>query len=162
MERDYALFSSLWEKYHPELLKYLYNRMGNRFDAEDVLQTTALKAAGSFCRLKDLSKAKPWFFAIATHAMNDFYRDRVQTVSIEEMPCPPADDAGEAQSYAELKLAFFSYVKKLPFLKQNLIYLYMQNTLTVKEIAKILHIGYSTARKWLAEIKDFLSAELLK
>jgi transposase len=36
----------------------------------------------------------------------------------------------------------------------------MQKTLTLKEIAKVLNIGYSTARKWLLEIKDELSDEI--
>jgi|GEM_PF-3206649 len=132
--------------------------MHNQHDAEDVLQTTALKAARNFHNLKNQKDAKTWLFSIATNTMNDHFRKFSGQVSIDQIP--EAASADVANDYSDLKLTLYTYLEKLPLEKQNLFFLYMQKTLTLKEIAKVLGIGYSTARKWLLEIKDELSDEI--
>lgn len=132
--------------------------MHNQHDAEDVLQTAALKAARSFHNLKSQKDAKTWLFSIATNTMNDHFRRFGAQISIEQLP--EAASAEAANDYSDLKLTLNNYLEKLPLEKQNLFFLYMQKTLTLKEIAKVLKIGYSTARKWLLEIKEELSDEI--
>lgn len=160
MKRDYELFSSLWEKYHSELYRYIYCHLNNRFDSEDILQTAALKAAKNFYQLKNIDKAKTWFFTIATNTLRDYYRKKKVDVCVEDASCSFTDTGDE--SYIDLKLSLNERLKKLPVQKQNLIDLYIQDSFTLKEIAKILNIGYSTARKWMDEIKDCLYEDLLQ
>jgi RNA polymerase sigma factor (sigma-70 family) len=90
--------------------------------------------------------------------MNDHFRKFGGQISIDQLP--EAASAEVANDYSDLKLTLYTYLEKLPLEKQNLFFLYMQKTLTLKEIAKVLNIGYSTARKWLLEIKDELSDEI--
>ncbi len=158
MKSSYDLFASIWEQHHVPLYKYLYSRMMNQYDAEDVLQTTALKAARNFHKLKNTKDAKQWLFSIATNAMNDHFRRNSAKVSIEQLP--EVISAENVSSFSDLKFTLRTYLEKLPAEKQNLFYLYMQKTLNLKEIAGVLDIGYSTARKWLQEIKDELTEEL--
>jgi RNA polymerase sigma-70 factor (ECF subfamily) len=158
MKSSYDLFASIWEQHHIPLYKYLFSRMSNQYDAEDVLQTTALKAARNFHNLKNLKDAKTWLFSIATNAMNDQFRRNGTNVSIEHLPEVIAADS--TNGFSDLKFTLYTYLDKLPAQKQNLFYLYMQKTLNLKEIAGVLGIGYSTARKWLQEMKDELTEEL--
>lgn len=158
MKSTYELFASIWETHHLSLYKYLYSRMSNQHDAEDVLQTTALKAAQNFHKLKNMKNAKTWLFAIATNAMNDHYRKSGSEISFEQLPEITSADA--SSNYIDLKLTVYTCLKKLPVEKQNLFFLYIQKSLTLKEIAGVLNIGYSTARKWLQEIKDDLAHEI--
>jgi len=158
MKSNYDLFASIWEQNHISLYKYLYSRMHNQHDAEDVLQTTALKAARNFHALKNTKDAKTWLFSIATNAMNDHFRKYGAQVSLDQVPEAVSAEVGN--DYSDLKLTLYAYLEKLPLEKQNMFFLYMQKTLTLKEIAKVLNIGYSTARKWLLEIKDELSDEI--
>ena len=160
MKRDFDVFATLWERYHGDIYRYLHTRLQNTWDVEDALQTTALKAAGSFDRLKDEKKAKSWFFAIAVNVIHDFYRKRKTEISIEAFPNIIADGDDRTQQYSDVRITVYEYVKKLPSVKQNLFFLYIQKSLTVKEIAKALDIGYSTARKWLSEIKDELAERI--
>lgn len=132
--------------------------MSNQYDAEDVLQTTALKAARNFHKLKSMKDAKTWLFSIATNAMNDHYRRTNEKVSIDQLP--EAASAESVSGYSDLKFTLHHYLERLPAEKQSLFHLYMQRTLNLKEIAGVLNIGYSTARKWLQEIKDDLAQEL--
>ncbi len=122
------------------------------------MQTTALKAARNFHKLKNMKDAKQWLFSIATNAMNDHYRKSGAKVSIDQIP--EAASAESVSGYSDLKFTLHNYLEKLPAEKQSLFYLYLQKALTLKEIAGVLDIGYSTARKWLQEIKDDLSEEL--
>lgn len=158
MKSSYDLFASIWEQHHIPLYKYLYSRMLNQYDAEDVLQTTALKAARNFHKLKNTKDAKQWLFSIATNAMNDHFRRNSAKVSLEQLP--EVVSAENVSGFSDLKFTLHSYLEKLPTEKQNLFYLYMQKTLNLKEIAGVLDIGYSTARKWLQEIKEDLTQEL--
>jgi len=158
MKSSYDQFSSIWAQHHVSLYKYLFSRIADQYDTEDVLQTTALKAARSFHQLKNPKDAKTWLFAIATNAMNDHFRRKDDDVSFEKLAGMISVESEDA--YSDLKFSLVKYLKNLPAAKQNLFYLYMQKTLTVKEIAKVLDIGYSTARKWLAEMQEDLLTEL--
>ena len=62
MRSDYNAFSDIWKANHTALYKYLLTRIGNQYDAQDVLQKTALKADSSFHKLNDKSKPKKWLF----------------------------------------------------------------------------------------------------
>lgn len=158
MNSSYDLFASIWAHHHISLYKYLFSRMSNQHDAEDVLQTTALKAAKNFHKLKNVKDAKTWLFTIATNAMNDHYRRYGAQVSIEQLP--EMTSSASDSDYSDLKFTLYACLEKQTTAKQNLFYLYMQKTLSLKEIARILNIGYSTARKWLTEIKSELSDEI--
>lgn len=160
MKSNYELFASIWEQYHISLYKYLFSRMHNQHDAEDVLQTTALKAARSFHNLKHQKDAKTWLFSIASNTMNDHFRRFGSQVFLNQLPEAASEDV--ANDYSDLKLTLYTYLGRLPVEKQNLFFLYMQKTLTLKEIAKVLGIGYSTARKWLLEIRDELFDEIFE
>lgn len=160
MKSNFDLFAPIWEIYHLDLYKYLYSRMANQYDAEDVLQTTALNAARKFHKLKSPKVAKTWLFSIATNAMNDFYRNATIRKSHEAMLEIGVAAGEDTQEFSELKLTVSGYVDTLPPEKQNFFYLYMQKVLTLKEIADILNIGYSTARKWLVAIKEDLTEEI--
>ena len=158
MRSDYNAFSDIWKAHHTALYKYLLTRIGNQYDAEDVLQTTALKAASSFHLLKDKAKAKTWLFCIATNAMNDHFRERTKTTSLpQDYANTPSE---EQQGYSDLKLSVDAYVAKLPLQRQSLFYIYVQGMFTIREIAKITGLGYSTARKWLNEMRADLSSLL--
>lgn len=158
MRSDYNAFSDIWKANHTALYKYLLTRIGNQYDAEDVLQTTALKAASSFHMLKDNSKAKTWLFCIATNAMNDHFREQSKTTSMpQDYVNSPSD---EQHGFSDLKLSVDAYVGTLPLQRQSLFYLYVQGTFNIREIAKITGLGYSTARKWINEMREDLS-ELL-
>ena len=51
LEGDESAFSTLHDKYRPQLLLYGFRQMGNRYDAEVLVQETFMKA---FEHLEDL------------------------------------------------------------------------------------------------------------
>lgn len=58
------------------LLAFLERRLGNRTDAEDVLQTAFLRLASRRASLRDEDKVVPWFYQTMRNLLIDHYRAR--------------------------------------------------------------------------------------
>ncbi len=53
---------------------FLAKRLGNRADAEDVLQDFCLRVITRRDQLRDVGRMDAWFYSILRSALNDFYR----------------------------------------------------------------------------------------
>ncbi len=77
-------------------LRFLEGRIGNRADAEDVLQVAFVKLMERGDSLRDQEKLVPWFYQLLRNLIADHYRHRGATVRMEE-----ALTAGMAQTAAQ-------------------------------------------------------------
>ena len=77
----------LRENYRP-LERFVTFRIGNREDAEDVIQEICIAAFQGFSSLNDISNFKSWLIGIARHKCNDYYRSKAKSaeVSFENIP----------------------------------------------------------------------------
>ncbi len=64
-------------------LQFLERRLGNRADAEDLLQTAFLKLVAQGDSLRDEEKLVPWFYELLRNLMVDHYRHRDATARME-------------------------------------------------------------------------------
>ena len=71
----------LRENYRP-LERFVKFRIGNREDAEDVIQEICLAAFQNSSSLNDVSNFKPWLIGIARHKCNDYYRSKAKSAEI--------------------------------------------------------------------------------
>ncbi|MFQ5826149.1 MAG: RNA polymerase sigma factor [Dehalococcoidia bacterium] len=69
-------FSAIYDEFSPRLHTYAYHLLGNRQDAEDVIQETFLKALQSLHQLRDSDRLESWLYAIASHRCLDLLRRR--------------------------------------------------------------------------------------
>lgn len=60
-----------WEQHEGELRGWLIKRLGNRADAEDMLQNLFLKALKQETAFCDMSNARAWLFQVARNALID-------------------------------------------------------------------------------------------
>ncbi|NIN95435.1 MAG: hypothetical protein GTO49_10760, partial [Anaerolineae bacterium] len=65
-------------------LTFLEQRLGNRADAEDLLQTAYLRAVAEAGTLHDEQKVVPWFYQLLRNLLVDHYRRRAATARLEE------------------------------------------------------------------------------
>ena len=79
---DMERFEILLEKEYGALQRYVRFRIGDRFDADDVLQETCLAAYNCFSDLKDVSAFKPWLLGIARHKCDDHFRQKAKRMEI--------------------------------------------------------------------------------
>src|SRR5688572_30080314 len=66
-------------------LAFIRRRVGEG-PAEDIFQSSLLKAVESFDSLRDESRLAPWFYAILRNAITDFYRRQARQNETEWVP----------------------------------------------------------------------------
>ncbi len=65
-------------------LTFLEERLGNRADAEDLLQTAYVRAVAGGGTLRDEEKIVPWFYQLLRNLLVDHHRHRAATARLEE------------------------------------------------------------------------------
>ncbi|UCH22884.1 MAG: sigma-70 family RNA polymerase sigma factor [Deltaproteobacteria bacterium] len=61
---------------HRRFLKFLTHRMGNTFDAEEILQAAFLKSVKKSDSIRDSESVQAWFYRLLRNAVIDYYRHR--------------------------------------------------------------------------------------
>ncbi len=148
-------FEQKWIENFAALSKYVYCHIYNKNDVEDILQQTAIKAITNRDSLLVLTKFKSWIFRIAMNTIIDYYRKKkIEPNFVEIIDALNTSDGNNNYSLCEWEIDLKQYGNSLPLKKRSLLLLLMQQHMTLKEIASVLNIGYSTARKWREEIKQ--------
>lgn len=143
-EGDRNALGLLWDALTPKLFGYLVNTLGDRALAEDILQTTWLRAIENLARFKNRGKGiSPWLFAIARNECRQHWR-----AAPSEVPFNPLNhDTGEnPQKRIENAFLIEQMLKQLSEEDRELIRLRYIADLKTADIARILDINFVTAR----------------
>jgi RNA polymerase sigma-70 factor (ECF subfamily) len=137
---DPAAFAALYRRYAAGVYRYLFGRVGNLQDAEDLTTQVFLEVLESLPRYRPEGKFAAWLFTIALHRRVDHHRrDR------GHVPLDWVDDlitlgndgsAGLVQRESLERLA--SLFNQLDEDKQELIRLRYAAGLTYRQIAQVL------------------------
>ncbi len=94
---DADAFGLLYDRFQPEIVRYLAHRIGDPDTAEDLAQQVFLKAWQAIPRYEARGVPfKAWLYRMAHNQMVDYFRTRRATVDLEGID-PPAE-AAEAES----------------------------------------------------------------
>ena len=83
--RDATSFSELITLHLDALYSAALRMTRNEMDAEDLVQTTCLKALKSFAQLRDVRQAKSWLFRILTNTFINEYYAKARTPEMIEL-----------------------------------------------------------------------------
>lgn len=75
-------FAQLLSSCKDSIERFIYYKMPNRYDAEDVLQEVLITGYKSLDKLKSKEKFKSWMLSIAANKCNDYYRNRLKVLEI--------------------------------------------------------------------------------
>ena len=93
---DAEAFGGLYDRFQPEIVRYLAHRIGNPDTAEDLAQTVFLKAWQAIPRYEARGVPfKAWLYRMAHNQMVDYFRTRRPTTDLEGID-PPEDAEAEA------------------------------------------------------------------
>ncbi|USN98505.1 MAG: RNA polymerase sigma factor [Phycisphaeraceae bacterium] len=98
---DTEAYRDLIDRYHDDLLRFLYRMLGDRQGAEDVFQEAFLQAhlsAGSF---DENRRFRPWLFTIAANKARDLLRKKGRRKTAE-LSAPIGGDGGRGASFVDL------------------------------------------------------------
>lgn len=162
-------FAEKYRAYLPRVLNYIRLRVGDEDLAQDLTATTFERAFAGIDGLRSEGAFGGWIFTIARNIVRQYYRDRRQTVSLNElakMVDPAASPEGQAMDAAELQ-EILAGLQTLSEREQEIIRLKFIGELKNREIAPIMglsegHVAvilYRALRKLRQSVATQLNAE---
>jgi len=161
---DKAAFSALYEKYQRRVFAFCYRLTANRETAEDVVQTTFLKAYQSLATLDDHRLFYYWVFSIARNeAFRHIHQRRKSgvTISLED-----AEDVWDGESPHEQLVNEETHalveriLGKLKAEYREVLILRQYECLSYAEIAAVTGDSISSVESRLFKARKALSKQL--
>jgi RNA polymerase sigma factor (sigma-70 family) len=141
---DREALGHLWDLLTPKLFGYLVNTLRDRALAEDVLQTTWLKAIGALPGYTDRKVGmSAWLFTIARNECQQLWRKGGREVPLD---VAVHDTAGSESRATEEKILVEQALSVLSEEDRELLRLRYIADLPVKDIAAVLNINVVGAR----------------
>lgn len=156
--KDSEAFAALYDRHVKSIYRYLYSKLGNPTDAEDLTSQVFLAALESLGSYRKGVGFRAWLFGIARRKTADFYRKRGRHVALDE----------SSQTYAssESLLAKVAHGQSLRTLaqvithlneaEQELLRLRFGGELSFAEIAGLLRMKESAVKMRLYRLIDYL------
>lgn len=142
VQEDPAVFGALYERYVSKIYNYIYYRVGNHQDAEDLTARTFFRALNHVGDYEDRgAPISAWFYRIAHNLVANWHRDRgrrpvvsLEAVSLSDSPDPPEKVA----LVSEERRRLLNAVRSLPADRQQLLVLKFVEHLPNAEIGAIM------------------------
>ncbi|MBE2201948.1 MAG: RNA polymerase sigma factor [Anaerolinea sp.] len=161
---DQEAFGDLYERYLDDIYRYVYYRVSNHQDAEDLTEQVFLKAWEGMHGYRSQVPFRAWIYRIAHNAIIDHYRTRKgslplteHTTLIDKNPDP------EKQLMAKDKAEQLACtINRLSPLHQHVLILRFINGFSMTEVAQILDRNVGAIRvlqhRALKAMQAFLTA----
>jgi RNA polymerase sigma-70 factor (ECF subfamily) len=165
---DASAFGDLYLHYLDDLYRYVYYRVSDERDAEDLTEQTFLRAWQGLAGFRGKVPFAAWIYRIAHNVVIDHYRRRKEVVPLE-------DNGNLIQLEASLEQQLLnqdeaerlaSVIRRLSPLHQHVLVLRFVNGYSVAEVARILERSAGTVRvlqhRALKAAHAFLTAAEIK
>lgn len=134
-------FGELYERYVDQIYSYVYNRVGDRTVAEDIVAETFHRALEHIRQFEWRGVAfSAWLYRIASNAIAARYRREPATAGDEDLDTMLEPEPGPelALTESEWKAELLAAVRALPPEQQQVVLLRFGQELRNKEIARIM------------------------
>ncbi|MCC7117400.1 MAG: RNA polymerase sigma factor [Anaerolineales bacterium] len=159
---DKSALAVIYDAYVRPIYRYLYSRVGNAPDAEDLTAQTFLAVLEYLPQYQHRKTFTAWVFQIARNKAMDYFRSNrhVQVEVNESMVDPTQSDILEAVITEECRTRLKSLIYLLDEDERELIRLRYTAELSFVEIAQLLGRKEDAVRKALRRILDRLSTQM--
>ena len=161
-ESQLAQIVDLFERHADSVFHVAWRILWSAADAEDVTQTTFVRAFTRLHQLRDAGRERPWLLQIAYHsALEVLRRRRDVPTDPSELPDRPdrADTEGVADRRATAAL-LQAAIDELPGTLRLAFVLRDVEGLSTREVADTLEIGESAAKMRIARAREQLRLAL--
>jgi RNA polymerase sigma-70 factor (ECF subfamily) len=147
---DAAAFARLYGQYVGRIYRYLYSRVGDKADAEDLTSRTFLAALEALPRYRNRGRFAAWIFSIAYRkAMDHFRRRRAQSPLDDASTAGAAPDPAGQVIQAQARMHLARRIDELTDEQQELLRLRYVADLSFAEIGDALGKTEDAAKKSL-------------
>jgi RNA polymerase sigma-70 factor, ECF subfamily len=158
---DQRAFSELYERHARTIYNYLFRRLADWSEAEDL---TALVFLEAFRRRRDVvvleGKLLPWLYGIATNVLRNrrraLWRHRRLLAELAGPPANEPDVAARAEAAAQMR-SVVKRIATLPRTQQDVVALCVWSELTYEEAAVALGVPTGTVRSRLSRAREALA-----
>ena len=171
---DRAAFAELVDKYKQRVMNFIFRRLRDDTEAEDLAQNVFLQVYKSRARYKQTAKFSTWIFTIAHNlTLNELRRrSRHPAESLEETHTeneeqPPRQIEDKSQAAApdnvlqdELAQKIDEALDELPENQRSAMLLCRQEDLSYDQIAKILRCSLSATKSLIHRGRETLKEKL--
>ena len=137
---------ALLEAHRSAAERYVRYRIRSAADADDVLQETYMAAFSRFDRLRNKESFKAWLISIAKSKCADYYRNRRDELSLEELPQP---ELVHSRYGLTEQSPVMDTIDSLAGNDRQILLLYYFEEMKQGEIAQRLHIPLGTVKSRL-------------
>ncbi len=157
-QQDPAEFAALYDCYVQPVYRYLYSRVDNAADAEDLTAQTFLAALEALPRYRHRGYLSAWLFTIARSKVMDFFR-RCPVLPLDEHPADQPDLLAQASRSDEIQ-RLVGLIRTLEAGDRELIRLRFVADLSFAEMAALLKKKEDTVKKSLYRLLARLQSQL--
>jgi RNA polymerase sigma-70 factor, ECF subfamily len=100
-----AIFAAVYNEYSAALHTYAFHLLGNREDADDVVQEVFIRAHGHLADLRDPARLKAWLYRISTNLCMDHLRRRSRVRRVFGIPLSLTPLAEDGEQHAAYEIA---------------------------------------------------------
>jgi RNA polymerase sigma-70 factor (ECF subfamily) len=146
--QDPKAFGGLYLRYAEPVFRYLYSRLGNVHEAEDLTAQTFLAAFESFKSFRQEGHFSSWLFTIARNKAMDHFRGRKDATPIDDLhEIPSGSDPLNAVIQSEQAAALSKLIRELPEEERELLRLRFLAEMSFPEMAHFLHRNDEAVKK---------------
>ncbi|ADH97645.1 RNA polymerase sigma factor [Salisediminibacterium selenitireducens] len=144
LKGDERAFETLHARHADDVFRYVYMKVGNRQDAEELLQDVFVKMVRNLAGFSGKSTFRTWLFSIVRHTVIDYYRKKgrlqkeqpVENDLLEAVSDTTAS-AEEVASNREKRSHVSDAFNSLPEGHREILYLRFMEGFSLKETARI-------------------------
>ena len=160
---DGRAFSELYERHSQTIYNYLFRRLADWSEAEDLTAVVFLEA---FRRRREVviveGEVLPWLYGVATNVVRNrrraLWRQRRLLAQLEAQSRETAapDAAARAEAAAQMR-GVLERIRRLPRSQQDVLALCVWSELTYEEVAVALGVPVGTVRSRLSRARAALT-----
>jgi RNA polymerase sigma-70 factor (ECF subfamily) len=139
--QDRSAFVALYRRYLSRVYRYVYRRVGNQQDAEDVTASVFIEALECLEDYREQGSFAGWLFTIAHHRVADHHRRQRERISLEEVAPVLSNSGPGPEALASRRDRLKRVAKALDELtpdRQEALALRFFGELSNKEVAQVM------------------------
>ena len=146
-EGDAQAFGQLYDRFQPEIVRYLTYRVGNPDTAEDLAQQVFLKAWQAIPRYEDRGVPfKAWLYRMAHNQMVDHHRTRPVTTDLAGIEIPEEPEAEQRVLVQEVHAHLRAALERLSEDHRQVLVLRFLLEKSAREVGEIMERKEVTVR----------------
>jgi RNA polymerase sigma-70 factor, ECF subfamily len=151
----------VWNQFSTDLKSFIFSKVRNEADTDDILQNAFLKIHDNISSLKDSSKIKPWIYQVTRNLIIDYFREKQKNEN-PELIFKDLIPAVTGKKMDEAIQDMISMMEDLPPEYREALCMTEIEGMSQKEYAETKGLSYSGAKSRVQRARILLKTMLLE